>query len=78
MSSPSTGDIPFRQEEKYYSKDCWREELKYLAIEPRRQNELNDKGKLGALAESMKTVYYRGYKTVYGSGHQGNEIKKSS
>jgi methyltransferase-like protein len=35
-------------------KDYWQNELKSLGIEPRRQNELNDKEELQALAESIK------------------------
>ena len=46
-------------------KDYWENELKSLGIEPRRQNELNDKEELQALAESIKAVYYQDYKTAY-------------
>ncbi len=35
-------------------KDYWQNELKSLGIEPRRQNELNDKEELQALAEIIK------------------------
>ena len=45
----------------------WQNELKSLGIEPRRQNELNDKEELQALAESIKAVYYQDYKTAYSS-----------
>jgi hypothetical protein len=38
-------------------KDYWENELKSLGIEPKLQNELNDKEKLQALAESIKAVY---------------------
>ena len=50
-------------------KDYWQNELKSLGIEPRRQNELNDKEEkeLQALAESIKAVYYQDYKTAYSS-----------
>jgi hypothetical protein len=37
-----------------------------LGIEPRRQNELNDKEELQALAEIIKEVYLQDYKTAYG------------
>ena len=37
-------------------KDYWQNELKSLGIEPRRQNELNDKDELQALAEVIKEV----------------------
>ena len=46
-------------------KDFWENELKSLGVEPRRQNELNDKGELQALAEIIKQVYYHHYKTAY-------------
>jgi hypothetical protein len=46
-------------------KDYWQNELKSLGIEPRRQNELNDKEELEALAEIIKEVYYQDYKTAY-------------
>jgi hypothetical protein len=46
-------------------KDYWENELKSLGIKPRRQNELNDKEELQALAESIKEVYYQDYKTAY-------------
>jgi hypothetical protein len=48
-------------------KDYWQNELKSLGIEPKRQNELNDKEDLQALAESIKAVYYQDYKTAYSS-----------
>jgi hypothetical protein len=59
-------------------KDYWQNELKSLGIEPRRQNELNDKEeeKLQALAESIKAVYYQDYKTAYNSSRQGNDDKE--
>ena len=58
-------------------KDYWQNELKSLGIEPRRQNELNDKEELQALAESIKAVYYQDYKTAYSSSSsQGNDDKK--
>ena len=46
-------------------KDYWQNELKSLGIEPRRQNELNDKEELQALAEIIKEIYYQDYKTAY-------------
>jgi hypothetical protein len=55
-------------------KDYWQNELKSLGIEPRRQNELNDKEELQALAESIKAVYYQDYKTAY--GNQGEDNKE--
>jgi hypothetical protein len=46
-------------------KDFWENELKSLGIEPRRQNELNDKEELQALAEIIKQIYFQDYKTAY-------------
>jgi hypothetical protein len=53
------------KEEHPDKKDYWENELKSLGIEPRRQNDLNDKEELQALAESIKEVYYQNYKTAY-------------
>jgi hypothetical protein len=47
-------------------KDFWENELKSLGIEPKRENELNDRVELEALAEIIKQVYYQDYKTAYG------------
>ena len=55
-------------------KDYWQNELKSLGIEPWRQNELNDKEELEALAEIIKEVYYQDYKTAY--GNQGEDNKE--
>jgi hypothetical protein len=59
-------------------KDYWQNELKSLGIEPRRQNELNDKEELQALAEIIKEVYYQDYKTAYSSSTicKGNDDKE--
>jgi hypothetical protein len=46
-------------------KDYWQNELNSLGVEPRRQDELNDKEELEALAEIIKEVYYQDYKTAY-------------
>ena len=46
-------------------KEYWQNELKSLGIEPKRQNELNDKAELQALAETIKQVYFQDYKTAY-------------
>jgi hypothetical protein len=56
-------------------KDYWQNELKSLGIEPRRQNELNDKEEeeLQALAESIKVVYYyQDYKTAYSNNNNNS------
>ena len=47
-------------------KDFWENELKSLGIEPKRENEFNDKVELEALTEIIKQVYYQAYKTAYG------------
>ena len=54
-------------------KDYWENGLKSLGIEPRLQNELNDKEELQALAESIKAVYYQDYKTAYSSTCKGDD-----
>lgn len=53
-------------------KDFWENELKSLGIEPKRENELNDKAELEALAEIIKQVYYQDYKTAYGDSSDNN------
>jgi hypothetical protein len=55
-------------------KDYWQNELKSLGIEPWRQNELNDKEELEALAEIIKEAYYQDYKTAY--SNQGEDNKE--
>jgi hypothetical protein len=54
-------------QEQPHKKEYWQNELQSLGIEPKRQNELNDKAELEALAESIKLVYFQDYKTAYGS-----------
>jgi hypothetical protein len=46
-------------------KDYWQNELRSLGIDTKRRNELNDKEELAALAENIKQVYYKEYKTAY-------------
>ena len=53
------------RKERKDSPDYWRNELKSLGIEPKRNNELNDNEELAALAENIKQVYYQDYKTAY-------------
>ncbi len=53
-------------------KHYWENELISLGIEPRRQNELNDKEELEALAEIIKEVYYQDYKTAYSKQGEDN------
>jgi hypothetical protein len=53
------------KEEHPDKKEYWKNELKSLGIEARRENELNDKDELQALAEIIKEVYYQDYKTAY-------------
>ena len=63
------------KKERPDKKEYWQNELKSLGIEPRRQNELNDKEELQALAEIIKEVYYQDYKTAY-SSNQGEDNKE--
>jgi hypothetical protein len=62
------------EEEEYLSnkKEYWQNELKSLGIEPKRQNDLNDKAELEALAEIIKAVYYQDYKIAYGNSSNNN------
>jgi hypothetical protein len=53
-------------------KEYWQNELKSLVIEPKRQNDLNDKAELEALAEIIKEVYYQDYKIAYGNSNNNN------
>jgi pyruvate dehydrogenase complex dehydrogenase (E1) component len=48
-----------------------------LGIEPRQQNELNDKEDLEALAEIIKEVYYQDYKTAYSNQGKDNREEVS-
>ncbi len=67
------------KKERPDNKEYWQNELKSLGIEPRRQNELNDKEELQALAEIIKEVYFQDYKTAYSSGNvNGNNNNNSS
>jgi hypothetical protein len=59
-------------------KDYWQNELKSLGIEPRRQNELNDKEELQALAESIKEVYYQDYKTAYNNNNNNSSSNSNN
>ena len=59
-------------------KEYWQNELKSLGIEPRQQNDLNDKEELQALAEIIKEVYYQDYKTAYTNQGEGNNKEEVS
>jgi hypothetical protein len=65
------------KKERPDKKDFWENELKSLGIEPRRQNELNDKEELQALADIIKQVYYQDYKTAYDNNNNNTEINNS-
>jgi hypothetical protein len=67
-----------KEEEEYLSnkKEYWQNELKSLGIEPKRQNDLNDKAELEALAEIIKAVYYQDYKTAYGNSRNNDNNNK--
>ncbi|MDQ5843215.1 MAG: hypothetical protein M3286_06980 [Thermoproteota archaeon] len=62
------------KKERQDKKEYWQNELKSLGIEPRRQNELNDKEELQALAEVIKEVYFQDYKTAYSGNINENNI----
>ena len=55
-----------------YKKEYWQNELKSLGIEPKQQNELNDRAELEALTEIIKLVYYQDYKTAYCESSSNN------
>ena len=60
------------KKERPDKKEYWQNELKSLGIEPRRQNDLNDKEELQALAEIIKEVYFQDYKAAYSSNSNSN------
>ena len=66
------------KKERPDKKEYWQNELKSLGIEPRRQNDLNDKEELQALAEIIKEVYFQDYKAAYSSNSNGNNNSSSS
>ena len=50
--------------------------MKSLGIEPKQQNELNDRAELAALTEIIRQVYYQDYKTAYGESSRINTHSK--
>jgi hypothetical protein len=66
------------KKERPDKKEYWQNELKSLGIEPRRQNELNDKEELQALAEIIKEVYFQDYKAAYSSNSNSNGDNNNS
>jgi hypothetical protein len=66
------------KKERPDKKEYWQNELKSLGIEPRRQNELNDKEELQALAEIIKEVYFQDYKAAYSSNSNNNNNSTGS
>ena len=66
------------KKERPDKKEYWQNELKSLGIEPRRQNDLNDKEELQALAEIIKEVYFQDYKAAYSSNSNGNNNNSTS
>jgi len=66
------------KKERPDKKEYWQNELKSLGIEPRRQNELNDKEELQALAEIIKEVYFQDYKAAYSSSNSNNNNNSTS
>jgi hypothetical protein len=66
-----------KEEEHLSEKEgYWQNELKSLGIEPKQQNDLNDKDELEALAEIIKEVYYQDYKTAYSNSSSNNNQNK--
>jgi hypothetical protein len=61
------------QEQDVEDENYWQNELASLNIEPKRKNELNDKGELEALATAIKEVYFQDYKTAYTSNWEIDE-----
>jgi hypothetical protein len=53
------------KKEQKGEKTFWENELESLGIKPKRENELNDKKELAALADNIKQVYFQDYKTAY-------------
>ena len=66
------------KKERPDKKEYWQNELKSLGIEPRRQNELNDKEELQALAEIIKEAYFQDYKAAYSSNSNNNNNNNNS
>jgi hypothetical protein len=66
------------KKERPDNKGYWQNELKSLGIEPRRQNELNDKEELQALAEIIKEVYFQDYKIAYSSSNTNGNNNSNS
>ena len=64
------------KKERPDKKEYWQNELKSLGIEPSRQNELNDKEELQALAEIIKEIYFQDYKTAYSEDINENNINR--
>jgi hypothetical protein len=65
------------KKERPDKKEYWQNELKSLGIEPRRQNDLNDKEELQALAEIIKEVYFQDYKAAYSSNNNSDNSTSS-
>ncbi len=61
------------QEQDLEDENYWKNELASLNIEPKRKNELNDKGELEALATAIKEVYFQDYTTAYSSNMEIDE-----
>ena len=66
------------KKERPDKKEYWQNELKSLGIEPRRQNELNDKEELQALAEIIKEVYFQDYKAAYSSNSNNSNANNNN
>ena len=61
--------------ELYNKRGYWKNELKSLGIEPKRNNELNDPKELQDLVAALKLSMYQDYKTAF--GNQGKMHKEA-
>jgi hypothetical protein len=60
-----SSNIGISEEEQKHKKSYWQNELKSLGIDSKRKNEFNDREELESLADNIKRLYYRDYKTAY-------------
>ena len=61
--------------EQQTKKSYWKNELNSLAIEPKRNNELNNNEELADHTDNTKQVYYQDYKTAYGENIDPDDPK---
>ena len=66
------------KKERPDKKEYWQNEVKSSGIQPNRQNKLNDKEELQALAEIIKEVYFQDYKTAYSGNINEKNINSNN